>query len=344
MRKAIIWMIIVSAVLTLLLGPLCVFTCADEKAKLAVDVATAAEQAARQSLPELPDDYQGRGDRTVRWSENAPSGLVETTAEVTEKWLVSESWCTYCPAAKARFLKEGNPADHVITIAEAKRLHGKDISSVPAEYTTKTTKTYKQPPSYRETWPPEIPIDGRTDTLTKERLLDHLRNGGPHQGKHWQEWHLETWSKEQLAALHDDDHADKVPTYQEAPTVQAEVDGPADGRAIAAALVAHVQRHTKGEQGVSQGLLPTIPIDLPDSFLAILDGMLADGANPVTGVTLKWGGSGERAISFSPNIELTLRKVVELDIAVDKIAVKDRVVTISVVKPAFCPDLKVKLQ
>jgi hypothetical protein len=308
-----------------------------------VDVATAAEQAARQSLPELPDDFQGRGDRTVKWSENNPSGLIETTAEVTEKWLVSETWCTYCPAAKARFLKEGNPADHVITIADAKRLHGKDIGSVPAEYTTKTTKTYKQPPSYRTVWPPKWDVTGITNP-SKEQFLNHLRSHDNHADKHWQEWHLETWSKEQLAALHDDDHNDKVPTYQEVHTVQAEVDGPADGRAIAAALVAHVQRHSNGEQGVSQGLLPTIPIDLPDSFLAILDGMLADGANPVNGVTLKWGGSGERAISFSPNIELTLRKVVELDIAVDKIAVKDRVVTISIVKPAFCPDLKVKLQ
>lgn len=342
--KWIIWAIIISTVATLLLGPLCVYSYADDKAKLSVDVATAAQQAAEQASPELPDDFGGRGDRTVQWSENNPSGLIETTVEVAEKWLVSETWCVYCPAAKARFLKEGNPASNIITIADAKRLHGKTVSSVPFEYTTSATKTYKQPPSYRKQWPPETSIDGHLTTLTKEKLLDHLRNGGPHQGKHWQEWHLESWSKEQLTALHEDDHDDKVPTYQEIQTVEATVTGPADSKSIAAALVAHVQRHSKGEEGVSQGILPTVPIDLPDSFLAIIDGMLdQDGANPVNGVRLKWG-EGERSITFSPRVELTLRKIVELDIAVDKITVNGREVTISVVKPAFCPDLKVRLQ
>ena len=338
--KWIIWAIIISTVATLLLGPLCVYSYADDKAKLSVDVATAAQQAAEQASPELPDDFGGRGDRTVQWSEDKPSRIVETT--VTEKWLVTSENCVYCPAAKTRFLSAGNPANHIISVSEAKKRHDKTVRAVPFEYETVTT--YKQPPSYRKQWPPETSIDGHLTTLTKEKLLDHLRNGGPHQGKHWQEWHLESWSKEQLTALHEDDHDDKVPTYQEIQTVEATVSGPADSKSIAAALVAHVQRHSKGEEGVSQGILPTVPIDLPDSFLAIIDGMLdQDGANPVSGVRLKWG-EGERSITFSPRVELTLRKIVELDIAVDKITVNGREVTISVVKPAFCPDLKVRLQ
>lgn len=56
--------------------------------------------------------------------------------ETRERWLVSESWCPHCPAAKARFLQSGGQADHVITIAEAKRRHGMSVSSVPYEYTT----------------------------------------------------------------------------------------------------------------------------------------------------------------------------------------------------------------
>lgn len=317
---------------------------ADEtKAKIAVDVAIASQKAAQDATPELPDDFNGRGDRTVKWApEGGSSRVVTSQLKTTEKWLVSEPWCAYCPAAKKRFIEAGNPEDHVITIAKAKELHGRSINGVPAEYTTEATIQIKQPPSYRRQWPPKWDVQGDA-TPNKNVLLKHLRTHENHSGKHWSEWYLESWEKEQLAALHDDDHDNKVPTYDEPTAVEATPDGPVNSKLIAATLVEHVQRHRNGDVQVSSGILPTIPLDLPDEFLALLDGMISGGASPASGVKLKWP-DGERSIAFSPNIEITLRKVVELDIAIDKITVDDRTLTIGVVKPALCPDLKVRLK
>ena len=67
------------------------------------------------------------------------SGLIKTTRTVTEHWLVSEPWCSLCPAAKARFLRLGRKQSNIIDRAEAKRRHGKNVSGVPFEYTTNET-------------------------------------------------------------------------------------------------------------------------------------------------------------------------------------------------------------
>lgn len=62
-----------------------------------------------------------------------------------ERWLVSESWCPHCPAAKRRFLQSGGRADHVITIAQALQMHGRTITSIPVEYTTGAVVQAPQP-------------------------------------------------------------------------------------------------------------------------------------------------------------------------------------------------------
>jgi hypothetical protein len=48
-------------------------------------------------------------------------------------------------------------------------------------------------------------FDGQSQPQ-KSAILRHLRNGPQHKGKHWNNWHLESWTVEQLYALHDDDH------------------------------------------------------------------------------------------------------------------------------------------
>lgn len=65
----------------------------------------------------------------------------ESSSSKPVRWLVSEPWCQYCPAAKKRFLDTGGLEENVITIKQAKELHGKTIRGVPAEYWTTETVT-----------------------------------------------------------------------------------------------------------------------------------------------------------------------------------------------------------
>lgn len=55
-----------------------------------------------------------------------------------ERFLVSESWCIHCPAAKARFLSAGGRPENVITIEEARNRFGMQVRSVPFEFETST--------------------------------------------------------------------------------------------------------------------------------------------------------------------------------------------------------------
>lgn len=57
-------------------------------------------------------------------------------APANQKYLVSEPWCRYCPAATVKFLAAGNPAENIITIAEAKSRFGINVSRIPYEFTT----------------------------------------------------------------------------------------------------------------------------------------------------------------------------------------------------------------
>lgn len=58
-----------------------------------------------------------------------------TSRQVTQRFLVSESWCPSCPAAKARFLAAGNPSSNVLTIAQARSRFGISVPHVPYEFT-----------------------------------------------------------------------------------------------------------------------------------------------------------------------------------------------------------------
>lgn len=64
-------------------------------------------------------------------------------------------------------------------------------------------------PAYRSQWPPRWNVEGVWNG-SRDFYLRHLRTNPNHRNKFWQSWPLETWSREQLAALHDDDHVGRV--------------------------------------------------------------------------------------------------------------------------------------
>lgn len=276
---------------------------------------------ASMQAPDLPDDFRKSSGTTaaVEPQEAQPAPLPEvpaavpsirfesvaalapqltaTTAKTIERWLVSESWCSACPAAKTRFLRDGGKKSNIITIAQASELHGKSISGVPTEYTTETEITYLQPPTYRLAQRMEVALN-KSHTPSKSEILNHLRNGGPHQGKHWQAWHLESWDKEQLYALHDDDHAGSVPTFEPDPIVSAVIENAQpSAETIAAALSAHLLRAQQVPQ--ASGLID-ITVDAPESARGWIADLLSKQSVefPSAGVSAQWGGN--RQISIAP--------------------------------------------
>lgn len=63
-----------------------------------------------------------------------PKPIVQPSPKPRQFYLVSESWCQHCPAAKRRFLAKGWPERNVLTIAECKRRFGFTVPSVPYEF------------------------------------------------------------------------------------------------------------------------------------------------------------------------------------------------------------------
>lgn len=232
-------------------------------------------------------------------SEPVKSGIVKTLAVVKERWLVSEPWCRNCPAAKARFKASGGKDENIISIADALKLHGQVIDSVPREYTTDKQITLLNPAEYRRI--PEMEVHlVNTGRPTKEAILKHLRIGGPHQGKHWQAWSLESWDREQLYALHDDDHAGNVPTFESEPPVVAAISGAQlNPQTIAAALAVHLCQH-QGVQAPAFGALFEVTVDTPDSARVWIADMLTKQSVefPSAGVDVSWKGS-DRTISVA---------------------------------------------
>jgi len=92
-------------------------------------------------VPAIPPSQPAATQPTVAAS---PEKRTET---ITERWLVSESWCPHCPSAASQFKSSGGSADHILTIAEASRRHGKTVTRVPFEYTTTTQQTVTETPS-----------------------------------------------------------------------------------------------------------------------------------------------------------------------------------------------------
>jgi len=236
----------------------------------------------------------------------AKLGIVETKATVKERWLVSESWCPSCPAAKKRFIASGGSQNNIITIAKALELHGRVIDSVPREYTIDQELTLLNPAQYRRISEMEVHLD-KTGRPTKEAILKHLRTGGPHQNKHWQAWSLESWDREQLYALHDDDHFDGVPTFETEPPVVATVSGAQlTPDVIAAALAVHLHQ-SQGLPAPAFGSLFDISVDAPDSVVQSIAQILSRQSVDFqsSGLAISWKG-GDRTISVAPGrIQIT---------------------------------------
>lgn len=75
----------------------------------------------------------------ARTDDNPPVAPPDAKPEWQEvRYLVSEPWCQYCPAAKRRFLAAGHPASNIINIAAARKLGHQWSGSVPHEFTVRT--------------------------------------------------------------------------------------------------------------------------------------------------------------------------------------------------------------
>lgn len=256
---------------------------------------------------------------TFQKTFGASDSLVRQKSTVTDYWMVSESWCANCPAAKKRFLDSGRPADHVITIAQAKQLHGRIINSVPAEYTTSEVRETINPPTYREQQIMKWGLEKKYFKPARETILAHLRGGDQHRGKYWQAWHLESWRTPQLYALHDDDHENTVPTFETESAVVATVEGgEASPELFAAVLAAHLMESSGQETDdspVVMGSLFDFTINVEDSWKRIASTILTTERVEFAsaGLSIEWGAEQtlkktKNAIMITPPVKVTARK------------------------------------
>lgn len=230
------------------------------------------------------------------------------TRQVTERWLVSEAWCRYCPAAKARFLSSGGKPENILTLAEAARRHGRRPASIPYEYTT--TETITEPvaaASYRSQWPPKWDVEGDRNA-SRDTYLRHLRGSSQHAGKAWQSYDLESFSREQLAALHDDDHDGRVQPIAAVSGPSATIGTVSHSSAtpalVAAALTLHLIEHSgqePSEPPVVAGLFD-IEVNAPQQLLDYASALLTKQRLeiPSAGITCDWSGN-DRAFAIKPD-------------------------------------------
>lgn len=95
-----------------------------------------AAQAAPPSSPEAEPFLEVKKPEPVKAPvPPPPAPVVETQRTVRQRFLVSETWCPSCPAAKARFLAAGNSPSNVLTIAQARSRFGIVVPHVPYEFT-----------------------------------------------------------------------------------------------------------------------------------------------------------------------------------------------------------------
>lgn len=255
---------------------------------------------------------------TIEFSDLVSSEpqLVRSRIKATtqERYLVSEPWCAYCPAAKTRFLSSGGKPENVIDIATAKAMGHSWGGGVPHEFTktVETTKEIIQPPKYRTQWPAKISLNGSL-TPSKESMLRHLRGDGPHANKHWQAWYLESWSKEQLVALHEDDHNGVVPVYSETVARAEATVSEVTPASVAEALALHLVRDQNPD--TLTGSVFNIEIDTPDSTRGWIADLLTRQSVefPSAGVSAKWGGDrtisiGKGSITVQPGVDVSVKK------------------------------------
>lgn len=285
----------------------------------------------------------------------ASDSLIRQQSTVTEYWLVSEPWCKNCPAAKARFKANGRPDDHVITIAEAKRQHGKIVSSIPYEYTTTEVRETINPPTYREQNIMKWGLNRTDFKPARETILAYLRGGDQHRGKHWQAWHLESWRTPQLYALHDDDHENVVPTFEAKSTVVATVEGgEASPELFAAVLAAHLMESSGQEADDSpivMGGLFDFTVEVNQSWIdfakKIKNAQVI--SFPSAGLTIDWSGAkrtfaiSSKGIEITPPVKMTVNKwVFRYSVGLQSVAFADDLSSVTL-DLSGAPDVTINL-
>lgn len=300
---------------------------------------------------------------TFHMVAQASPSLVTSKWKSTQHWLISEPWCSACPAAKRRFLAAGYPAENILSIAEAKARHGKTTSYVPYEYTTQEEITVVQPPSYRTQWPMKSSLNG-THTPTKTALLNHLRKDGPHQNKQWASWHIESWSKEQLAALHDDDHDNTVPNYVETPTEElltADIEHtvPSISHGLGAfsdALLYQAgtdTQTTSTSEPITYGSWFNVDLNIPDALPVILGKLMQsqEYRNDKLGLTLTWSGErsfniSQTAIKIQPAINARVSRFgLTVSASVSELKFSDDYRSVTIVTPEILiPDIQINFK
>jgi thiol-disulfide isomerase/thioredoxin len=105
-----------------------------------------------------------------------------------------------------------------------------------------------------------------------------------------------------------------------------EVDG-SDSRSIVLALAEAVRRQDDTQPAV-QGFLPSVPLDVNDDLLKVLDALIGKDGYTGEGFSVKWP-AGKRKVTFEPGIQVWFRKVVEVDATITAIEIDGREVTLS---------------
>jgi hypothetical protein len=82
----------------------------------------------------LPSDGMQIFHPTGRYAVAQPAEVQQVKVKKRTRYIVSESWCRNCPARKALFIKNGWPAENVLTIAQCKHRFGFTVPHVPYEF------------------------------------------------------------------------------------------------------------------------------------------------------------------------------------------------------------------
>ena len=287
--------------------------------ELTENTSEVVDEEAKHTPLQTPSDVVPAVNWHTETKYGASDSLVRQQSTVTEYWLVSEPECIYCPAAKKRFLAAGHRFDHIIGRSEALAKHGRNVGPIPFEYTTSEVRETINPPKYREQQIMKCGLEAKYFKPARETILAHLRGGDQHRGKHWQAWHLESWRTPQLYALHDDDHENKVPTFEVESAVVATVDGgEASPELFAAVLAAHLMESSGQETDdspVVMGSLFDFTINVEDSWKRIASTILTTERVEFAsaGLSIEWGAEQtlkktKNAIMITPPVKVTARK------------------------------------
>jgi hypothetical protein len=293
---------------------------AEANAKAVQEQAVQEAQAAVEAdaFEEVKEEVEQEPQPVITFERAVQSASVMRRSEkiVTENWLVTTAYCPACPAAKARFKKAGNPESRIISPQQAFDLHGQVVKSVPFEYEVKVATVLLQPPTYRLANKMKSTLDGN-HTPSKSAILKHLRTGGPHAGKHWQQWNLEVWDVKQLYALHDDDHDDVVPTFEAEDVVVATVENSRGVQDVVAALAAHlIESSGQKQDEQAYGSFFDFEVDVPDTVRDAIAKVLTSKSMsfPSAGLKVDWSGDsrslilGKDKIEISPPVTVSVNK------------------------------------